>query len=68
MRSGHSPRSKRTDKTCSIHGDRHFELYQSQRPSWFDEMELFESHMRICQTAETEERWRAGYRLVGLDV
>jgi adenylate cyclase len=48
--------------------DHHFELYQSQRPSWFDEMELFESHMRICQTSELEERWRAGYRLVGLDV
>lgn len=48
--------------------DHHLALHNAQRPPWFDEMELFESHMLICQTAEIEERWRAGYRLVGLDV
>ena len=29
--------------------DHHLALHNAQRPPWFDEMELFESHMLICQ-------------------
>jgi TolB-like protein/Tfp pilus assembly protein PilF len=51
-------------KACA----RHMELYRQQMPASYDEMKLFESHMRICQRQEDKDLWIEAYRKIGLDV
>lgn len=47
---------------------RHMELYRAKLPDFYDEMLLYESHIRLCALDEDREHWRQGYRLIGLDV
>jgi adenylate cyclase len=47
---------------------RHMKLYRDQMPETYDELKLYESHMRLCQREEDKELWTAAYRKVGLDV
>ncbi len=47
---------------------RHMKLYREQMPESYDEMRLFESHMRLCQRQEDRELWTEAYRKIGLDV
>lgn len=46
----------------------HLAAYRAELPESYDEMLLFESHMRICATEADAEHWREGYRRTGLDV
>ncbi len=48
--------------------ERHMAEYRASIPSSYDEMLLFESHIRLCALEEDREHWREGYRLIGLDV
>ncbi len=47
---------------------RHMKLYREQMPETYDEMKLFESHMRLCQRKEDKDLWTDAYRKIGLDV
>jgi hypothetical protein len=47
---------------------RHMKLYREQIPETYDELKLFESHMRLCQRQEDRELWTEAYRKIGLDV
>jgi TolB-like protein/Tfp pilus assembly protein PilF len=47
---------------------RHMKLYHEQMPETYDEMKLFESHMRLCQRKEDRDLWTEAYRKIGLDV
>ena len=47
---------------------RHMKLYREQMPETYDEMKLFESHMRLCQRTEDRDLWTDAYRKIGLDV
>jgi len=53
------------DKEASA---RHMKLYREQMPATYDEMKLFESHMRLCQRKEDRDLWTEAYRKIGLDV
>ena len=48
--------------------DRHMALYRGALPESYDEILLFESHLRLCAREEDREHWREGYRLIGMDV
>ena len=48
--------------------ERHMEKYRAELPESYDEMLLFESHLRLCERDEDREHWRDGYRLIGMDV
>ena len=47
---------------------RHMKLYREQMPETFDEMKLYDSHMRLCQRQEDKDLWTKAYRKIGLDV
>jgi tetratricopeptide (TPR) repeat protein len=47
---------------------RHVKLYHDQMPETYDELKLYESHMRLCKREEDKDLWTAAYRKVGLDV
>ncbi len=47
---------------------RHMKLYRALMPETYDEMKLFESHMRLCQRKEIRDLWVEAYRRIGLDV
>jgi TolB-like protein/class 3 adenylate cyclase/cytochrome c-type biogenesis protein CcmH/NrfG len=47
---------------------RHMKLYREQMPESYDEMRLFESHMRLCQRQEDKDLWTEAYRKIGLEV
>ena len=47
---------------------RHMKLYREQMPETFDEMKLYDSHMRLCQRKEDKDLWTEAYRKIGLDV
>ncbi len=47
---------------------RHMKLYREQMPESYDELKLFESHMRLCQRQEDKDLWTEAYRKIGLDV
>ncbi len=47
---------------------RHMKLYRDQIPDTYDELKLYESHMRLCQRREDKDLWTDAYRKVGLDV
>jgi len=48
--------------------DYHMEQYRAELPDYYDEMLLFESHLRLCQREDDAEHWRQGYRLIGMNV
>ncbi len=48
--------------------EQHLAAYRAELPDSFDEMLLFESHMKLCATEQDAEHWREGYRRTGLDV
>ncbi len=43
-------------------------LYREQMPETYDELKLFDSHMRLCQRKEDRDLWTEAYRKIGLDV
>ncbi len=47
---------------------RHMKLYREQMPEAYDELKLFESHMRLCQRQEDKDLWTEAYRKIGMDV
>jgi tetratricopeptide (TPR) repeat protein len=47
---------------------RHMKLFREQLPETYDQMKLFESHMRLCQRTEDRDLWTDAYRKIGLDV
>jgi TolB-like protein/cytochrome c-type biogenesis protein CcmH/NrfG len=47
---------------------RYMKLYREQMPESYDELKLFESHMRLCQRKEDRDLWTEAYRKIGLDV
>jgi len=47
---------------------RYMKLYREQMPETYDEVKLFESHMRLCQRNEDRDLWTEAYRKIGLDV
>jgi hypothetical protein len=44
----------------------HMKRYCDQMPETYDEMKLFESHMRLCQRKENRDLWIEAYRKIGL--
>ncbi len=48
--------------------EHHMAAYRANLPDSYDEILLFESHMRLCALEEDREHWREGYRKTGLDV
>ncbi len=46
----------------------YMKLYRQQMPETYDELKLFESHMRLCQRQEDRDLWTEAYRKIGLDV
>ncbi len=48
--------------------EHHLAAYRAELPASYDEMLLFESHMKICATEQDAEHWREGYRRTGLNV
>ncbi len=51
-------------KVCA----RHMKLNREQMPETYDELKLFESHMRLCQRKEDTDLWTEAYRKIGLNV
>ncbi len=51
-------------KVCA----RQMKLYREQMPETYDELKLFESHMRLCQRKEDKDLWTEAYRKIGLNV
>ena len=47
---------------------RYMKLYREQMPETYDEMKLFDSHMRLCQRKKDRDLWTEAYRKIGLDV
>ena len=47
---------------------RYMKLYREQMPESYDELKIFESHMRLCQRQEDKDLWTEAYRKIGLDV
>ena len=47
---------------------RYMKLYREQMPETYDELKIFESHMRLCQRKEDRDLWTEAYRKIGLDV
>ena len=47
---------------------RYMKLYREQMPETYDELKIFESHMRLCQRKEDKDLWTEAYRKIGLDV
>jgi len=43
-------------------------LYREQMPEAYDELKLFESHMRLCQRQEDKDLWTEAYHKIGMDV
>ncbi len=48
--------------------EHHMAQYRAELPDTYDEMLLFESHLRLCRRMEDAEHWREGYRLTGMDI
>ena len=48
--------------------EHHLAAYRAELPASYDEMLLFESHMKICAAEQDAEHWREGYRRTGLNV
>ena len=48
--------------------DRHMAQSRAALPDFYDEKLLFDSHLRLRARAQDHEHWRAGYRLIGMDV
>ena len=47
---------------------RYMKLYREHMPETYDELKIFESHMRLCQRQEDKDLWTEAYRKIGLDV
>ncbi len=47
---------------------RYMKLNHEQMPETFDELKLFDSHMRLCQRKKDRDLWTEAYRKIGLDV
>ena len=46
---------------------RYMKLYREQMPETYDELKLFDSHMRLCQRTKDRDLWTEAYRKIGLD-